>query len=225
MNRLEIGQPRLVCEIVVVMTEHIPSVPDVPTLGTQFDEALVYAHCAHRDHQRKGTEIPYVSHLLAVASIVLESGGDEDEAIAALMHDVVEDRGGSTRLADVRARFGDRVARIVEECSDTDVVPKPPWRARKEAYIAHLEDCSPEALRVSLADKLHNARSILADYRQIGDALWARFDPDADTVWYYRALCTAFQAHGANPQVDELNRVVTELERLVQEDVPASTAS
>jgi (p)ppGpp synthase/HD superfamily hydrolase len=110
------------------------------TLTDRFERALVYAHVVHGGHCRKGTTIPYVSHLLAVASLVLEDGGDEDEAMAALLHDAVEDRGGAERLKDIRARFGKRVANIVQSCSDTDVDPKPPWRERKIAYLAHLRE-------------------------------------------------------------------------------------
>ena len=135
----------------------------------------------------------YVSHLLIVAGLVLEFGGDEDDAIAGLLHDAVEDAGGRARLEDIEKQFGARVARIVEACSDTDAVPKPPWRQRKHAYIAHLNDASPSARLVSAADKLANVRSIIKDYREIGEALWSRFKGGRDgTLWYYRALADTF---------------------------------
>ena len=144
-------------------------------LTPRFAQALTYACIAHSDQLRKGTEIPYVSHLLAVAGLVLEHGGDEDEAIAALLHDAVEDAGGQARLANLRHRFGDRVAEIVIDCTDTDITPKPPWRARKETYIAHLENASASARLVSCCDKLHNARTIVADLRTQGDLVWKKF--------------------------------------------------
>lgn len=185
------------------------------TLSKRFGEALTLANDLHAGQVRKGTAIPYVSHVLAVAGIVLDYGGDEDEAIAALLHDAVEDCGGAPVLADIRARFGDRVAGIVAACSDTDQIPKPPWQARKEAYLAHLRDAPASVRLVSAADKLHNARAILADYRQVGEALWDRFNATkAQTLWYYRALVEAFAAHGRTPLVSELARTVEEIERL-----------
>jgi (p)ppGpp synthase/HD superfamily hydrolase len=185
-------------------------------LSERFDRALLLASSLHRRQMRKGTSVPYVSHLLATAAIVLEHGGGEDEAIAALLHDAVEDC-GAEQLQKIREMFGEPVARIVDACSDTDQQPKPPWRDRKEAYIARIATEPSEARLVSAADKLHNARCILADYREHGEALWDRFNKDADQLWYYRSLVRAFRAagdHGA--LIDELERVVDELERLVQ---------
>jgi (p)ppGpp synthase/HD superfamily hydrolase len=184
-------------------------------LGPRFEQALPYAAQLHRDQVRKGTGIPYVSHLLAVAGIVLEHGGNEDEAIAALFHDAVEDQGGAPTLQAIRLRFGDTVAAIVEGCTDTDEMPKPPWRPRKEAYIADVATASASVRLVSAADKLHNARTILADYRRYGDAVWDRFSGGKDgTLWYYRTLVEAFRRHGVTPLVEELERVVGELEQL-----------
>jgi len=184
-------------------------------LGARFDEALAFAARLHRDQLRKGTEIPYVSHLLAVAGIALENGANEDEAIAALLHDAVEDQGGAPTLVEIRRRFGEAVADIVAGCTDTDEVPKPPWRGRKEAYVAHVASASPSVRLVSAADKLHNARSILADYRRHGERIWKRFAGGREgTLWYYRALVDAFRTHGETPLVDELARTVAELERL-----------
>ncbi len=185
-------------------------------LSSRFDDALLYAAQLHRTQQRKGSGVPYLAHLLAVTALVLENGGDEDAAIAALLHDAVEDQGGPATRTAIQARFGDTVAAIVDGCSDTDEIPKPPWQARKEAYIAHIADVSPAVRLVSAADKLHNARTVLAEYRQQGDALWAIFrGGKAGTLWYYRAMVTALRAAGATALVAELDRVVTELEQAV----------
>jgi len=143
--------------------------------GERFEEALKYAARLHRTQKRKGTNIPYVTHLLALAAIVGENGGTEDEVIAALLHDAVEGQGGAATREEIRRRFGDTVAGIVGEVSDTDVVPKPPWRERKETYVAQVRDAERSARLVSAADKLHNARSILRDLRGEGDAVWRRF--------------------------------------------------
>lgn len=190
----------------------------------EFNRAFAYAREAHAGQLRKGTPIPYVSHLLAVAALVLEDGGTETEAMAALLHDAAEDRGGEERLREIRERFGDDVARIVIECSDTTEQPKPAWHERKRAYIQHLQtEVSDSAVRVSLADKLHNARAMLLDYREHGDALWERFNaPAADQLWYYRALADAFTARTPSRLAAELDRTVTELEVLVNESGRAS---
>jgi (p)ppGpp synthase/HD superfamily hydrolase len=185
--------------------------------GEKFEEALKYAARAHRDQTRKGTNVPYVTHLLAVASIVGENGGTEDEVVAALLHDAPEDQGGEARLEDIRERFGDEVAGIVAANSDTFEHPKPPWRERKEAYVARVTREPRSARLVSAADKLHNARSVLADLRSVGDDLWQRFNGGKEgTLWYYRALVEAFENAGSNPVVEELDRVVGELERLAK---------
>ncbi len=187
----------------------------VMVLSPRFDEALVFARRLHAGQMRKGTTIPYVSHLLAVAAIVLEHGGGEDEAIAALLHDAVEDQGGAATRAEIRRRFGEHVAVIVDGCTDAETVPKPPWRERKEAYLAHIGHASPPVRLVSAADKLHNARSILADYRLLGEALWSRFRGGREgTLWYYRALVDAFRSAEPTPLIDELERTVSELEGL-----------
>ncbi len=185
-------------------------------LSPRFDEALVFASQLHAGQARKGTAIPYVAHLLAVTAIVLEHGGGEDEAIAALLHDAFEDRGGPVTRAEVQSRFGEHVVAVVDGCTDTETVPKPPWRQRKEAYVAHIGTASPSVRLVSAADKLHNARSILADYRRLGDALWGRFTGGRDgTLWYYRALVDAFRAAESTPLIEELERTVSEVEGLV----------
>ena len=180
--------------------------------GEKFERALPYAAWLHRDQVRKGTSTPYITHLLAVASIVGENGGAEDEVVAALLHDAPEDQGGEARLGEIRARFGDGVAEIVDGCTDTYETPKPPWRERKERYLAHLADASGSVRLVSSADKLHNARTVLSDYRLLGEDLWTRFNGKKEgTLWYYRAVVGTLQGDG--PIVEELDRVVTELER------------
>jgi len=187
-----------------------------PKLGARFQEALAFASELHETQLRKGTETPYISHLLSVAALVLEDGGDEEEAIAALLHDAVEDQGGMKTLERIRARFGDRVAAIVEGCSDSLSTPRPPWRERKESYIEHVKTASPSVLRVSAADKLHNARSILTDYRRHGDAIWSRFKGGKDgTLWSYGELGKAFREAGGSPLADEFALVVDELTKEV----------
>ena len=184
------------------------------TLGERFEDALAYAARLHRAQRRKGTAIPYVAHLLSVAAIAIEHGADEDTAIAALLHDAVEDQGGAPTREAIRARFGARVAALVDHATDTDVSPKPPWRARKEAYLAHLADAPAEAQLVSAADKLHNARSLLADQRQLGDALWGRFNAGREEIfWYYRAIAATLLASERCPRAlaEELDRTVQAL--------------
>jgi (p)ppGpp synthase/HD superfamily hydrolase len=186
--------------------------------GEKLEEALGYAARVHRDQVRKGSSVPYVTHLLAVAAIVGENGGTEEEVIAALLHDAPEDQGGEARLAEIRERFGDEVADIVAGNTDTFEIPKPPWRERKEAYVAHVARAPRSVRLVSGADKLHNARSVLADLRSLGEDLWPRFNGGKEgTLWYYRALVEAFETAGPDPLVEELDRVVGELERLAGE--------
>ncbi|MBC8254524.1 MAG: HD domain-containing protein [Ardenticatenia bacterium] len=185
------------------------------TLSTRFQEAMVYAAQLHAGQVRKGSGTPYIAHLLAVTSLVLEHDGDEDEATAALLHDAAEDQGGEATLAEIRRRFGPAVAEIVEGCSDTMATPKPSWRARKEAFLARLPHASPSVRLVSTADKLHNARTILADLRMMGDAVWDRFQGGREgTLWYHRSLVEILRVDGSNPLAEELDRVVSEIERL-----------
>jgi len=184
-------------------------------LSTRFEEALIFATRLHARQVRKGTPVPYISHLLVVAGMVLEQGSDEDTAIAALLHDAVEDQGGRATLDEIRRRFGDPVAEIVEGCTDAFTLLKPPWRRRKEAYLAHLPQASTAVRLVVAADKLHNARTTVADYRASGEAIWRRFNGGrAGTLWFYRAMVEALRAGGSFPLVEELDRVVSELERL-----------
>lgn len=189
-------------------------------LTDRFDRALLYATHVHGGQVRKGTTTPYVAHLLAVAATVLEYGGDEDLAIAALLHDSVEDQGGKARLEDVRNRFGERVARIVEACSDSLADTgkgerKARWDERKKAYIDHLGTADADILWVSLADKVHNARAILRDLRKedVGHSIWDRFSqPKQKTLWYYRSLANTFRQTLPGQLSNELHEIVEVLE-------------
>ena len=187
-------------------------------LSSQFDDALVFASRLHAIQVRKGTSTPYIAHLLGVCSIALEQGADEDEAIAALLHDAPEDQGGRGVLAQIQERYGARVADIVAGCTDTFEHPKPAWRVRKEAYIRHIPAASRSVRLVSASDKLYNAQAILSDYRYIGEAFWQRFTATkSETLWYYRALTQAYRQAAdlsLDRLVDELDRVVTEIEHL-----------
>lgn len=187
-----------------------------PMLSPRFVEAVRYAAEVHGTQVRKGTGVPYISHLMAVASLVLDAGGDEDQAIAALLHDAPEDQGGRARLDDIRARFGDTVARIVEACTDSWSTPKEPWTERKQRYVEHARTLPPDELRVSAADKVHNAWAILRDLRTHGDEVWKRFNAEPDDIlWYYESLVRAFRAAGGGPLVEELDRIVRALRREV----------
>ncbi|MCL1467278.1 HD domain-containing protein [Argonema galeatum] len=184
-------------------------------LPERFTEALVFATQLHANQVRKGSGVPYIAHLLGVTSIALEYGANEDEAIAALLHDAIEDQGGAATRSEIRRRFGDTVTAIVDGCTDSDTTPKPPWRQRKEAYIAHIPTASLSVLLVSASDKLYNARSILKDYRVLGESVWERFKGGREgSLWYYRALVNAFRQAWSSPLIDELDRVVSELEHL-----------
>ena len=183
-------------------------------LTPRFNEALVWAAELHADQSRKVSGAPYVSHLLRVAGLALEFGADEEEAIAALLHDAVEDQGGAPTLEEIRRRFGARVAEIVDGCTDTDQHPKPPWRGRKEADLAHLAQASPSVRLISACDKLDNVRAVLTAYRQQGEQLWSLFKGGRDgTLWYYASVLKILQAAGPSPLVDELSRAVRELEQ------------
>lgn len=189
-------------------------------LSPRFEQALHYVCLIHSGQVRKGTTVPYVSHLLSVAGLTLEFGGDEDEAIAALLHDAVEDAGGKARAADIKARFGDRVAEIVQGCTDADSSPKPPWQARKEAYITGLVHHSSSARFVSCCDKLHNARAIVTDLRQLGNQVWQKFAGKQEgSLWYYRTLCAEYRRLGVcAPLVDELERTLAVMTELAAQD-------
>jgi len=181
-----------------------------------FDLAFRLHEVQQPPHRRKGIDVPYISHLMAVAGLVLEHDGDEDQAIAALLHDAVEDRGGPPVLEEIRRRFGEGVAAIVDDC--TDAAPegparKPPWRPRKEAFLASLETMPARSRLVVAADKLHNARTLLTDWRRIGDVVYDRFTPSrSETLWYYRTLAARLQELGPTSLADELARIVTTLD-------------
>ena len=183
----------------------------------RFEAALVYAHQVHQNQRRKGTGIPYIAHVLGVASLAIEYGATEDEAIAALLHDAAEDGGGEATLAEIRASFGDAVADIVLGCSDSlveDPEDKLPWRDRKENYLAHLENASSSVCLVSAADKLHNVRSIMRDYREHGEEIWERFQGRRDgTLWYYETVADTL-----------IRRYRSQLTRDLQDDVDALLA-
>jgi GTP pyrophosphokinase len=188
---------------------------------TEFERALTFATRLHAPQTRKETDIPYISHLIGVAGLVLENGGDRNQAIAGLLHDAIEDRGvdypggaGALR-SDIETEFGPMVLRIVEGCTDAKTMPKPPYRERKERYIAHLEDAPSEVLLVSCADKLHNARAIVADLRVMGNALFDRFNGGRDgTLWYYESLATVFERRGPRHLAAELRRTVETMKTL-----------
>jgi (p)ppGpp synthase/HD superfamily hydrolase len=214
-------------------------------LSARFSEALIFAADIHRHQARKGTQVPYVAHVIGVASIALEFGADEDEAVAALLHDAIEDapdalgRDKANAVRGwIRLTFGERVLEIVEGCTDSDENPKPPWVARKTAYVARIAHEPASVLLVSAADKLHNVRALRRDYRAVGDVLWDRFNPEAGrsgTLGYYRALATAYRRCSEKVQdarlralVELLEQEVTALEDWVGERgewPPASNAS
>jgi (p)ppGpp synthase/HD superfamily hydrolase len=197
--------------------------PKLQKLGPRFLRAFEFAAEKHARQTRKASTIPYIAHLMGVASLVLESGGNEDLAIAALLHDVVEDCGGAPMLREVRRRFGARVAKIVDGCTDTDTYPKPPWRERKKMYIARLKKEDAETRLVSAADKLNNVRSILSDYRAVGESVWSRFASGRDgTLWYYRTLRDEFSRSKPNRITRDLELAVNELESLTS-GKPVST--
>ncbi len=188
-----------------------------PRLTPKFVEALAYAAEKHAAQTRKASEVPYLGHLLSVAGLVIEADGTEKQAIAALLHDAAEDQGGEQTLAEIGQKFGADVASIVAECSDTFETPKPPWRGRKEGYIRHLGEASDDAVLVSLADKLDNARAILRDFRAQGNKVWRRFsvqDPQLH-LWYYRSLLEVFSRRTHSWMVGELHDVIDALEQAI----------
>ena len=196
-------------------------------LGPRFLRAFLFAAEKHKRQTRKASIIPYIAHLMGVASLVLEAGGDEDLAIAALLHDVVEDCGGKPMLKEVRRRFGKRVAHVVEGCTDDDTGadPKPPWRERKETYLRHLRTADADTRLVSAADKLNNVRSIVSDYRAVGESVWQRFKGGREgTLWYYRTLLEIFLQHKRNRITRDFELAVRELDSLVQNSQEAPVA-
>lgn len=185
-------------------------------LTDRFEQAFHYAFHLHGKQVRKGSKTPYIAHLLAVASLVIEDGGNEDEAIAALLHDAAEDQGGLETLEEIRSLFGDQVAFIVAECTDSYEDPKPSWRPRKEEYLERLRNASVEVRRVSLADKLHNARSILFDLERSDDNLWSRFNGGkTGTLWYYHSLLDIFKESGPSPMLSAFEDVLVKIDLIV----------
>jgi (p)ppGpp synthase/HD superfamily hydrolase len=183
-----------------------------PCYSERLDQALALATVAFRDIRRKGTDIPYLSHLLQVMVTVAEHGGDEDQLIAAVLHDYLEDIDGSS-AAELAAAFGDRVAGLVQGLSDTEVRPKPPWLERKQAYLAHLRSSPADLKLISAADKLHNARSIRRDLGRVGDAVWDRFSGTREqTLWYYRELVEALADGWESALLAELRAEVAALQ-------------
>jgi (p)ppGpp synthase/HD superfamily hydrolase len=190
---------------------------DPEVYGALFERALLLAVDLHRGQLRKGTRVPYITHPLAVASLVGEAGGSEQEVAAALLHDAAEDAGGHETLARIRASCGDLVAEVVAGCTDAWVEPKPPWRERKEAFLARLESAPGSVLLVTAADKLHNARSIVRDLAEAGpDALWSRFRAGREgTLWYYGAVVEVLTRRNASARlVPPLEHVVRAMSRL-----------
>jgi (p)ppGpp synthase/HD superfamily hydrolase len=193
-------------------------------LGPRFRRAFLFAADKHSGQTRKASTIPYIAHLMGVASLALEFGGDEEMAIAALLHDVVEDCGGTPMLKEVRRRFGARVAKMVDGCTDSFVDPKPPWRERKETYLRHLKKANAETRLVSAADKLNNVRSILSDYREVGESIWSRFNGGREgTLWYYRSLLDEFLRHKPSRLIREFALAVRELEAVANLARPDSS--
>ncbi len=182
-------------------------------LGEKFEQALLFALHIHAGQIRKGSQTPYYAHILGVASLVLEDGGTETEAIAALLHDAAEDGAGQNTLDEIRAQFGDEIAEIVLDCSDTLETPKPPWRARKQAHIDHLKTSRPESMHVKLADKVHNANNLLRSLHEYGPSVWDDFKGGREgTLWYFREMHAVFSQTRSGYLMDEFARLIDEIE-------------
>ena len=180
-------------------------------LTKKYDDALHFASKLHRTQKRKGTEIPYISHLISVSALVLEHGGSEVQAIAGLLHDAVEDQGGEKILKIIKEKFGNEVAEIVVDCTDAWADPKPPWKQRKEDYLAKLHEKPSSSILVSLCDKVHNAEAILNDKMRLGDAIYDRFNQGKEgTIWYYKALSMIFSEKMPGTLSERLTRAVNE---------------
>lgn len=190
------------------------------TLTDRFETALVYASRLHARQYRKNRQVPYIAHLLSVAALVLEDGGDEDEAIAALLHDAIEDQGGAKTREAIRAQFGDRVTAIVDGCTESDTIPKPSWQERKQRYLQQIQQASASVRRVSLADKLHNARSLLTSLQQEGEVVWSRFHGGREkTLWFYHALLQIYQATGSDCMTEAFKQVLLGIEQVESQRV------
>jgi len=190
-----------------------------PLLTERFEQAFVYAAQLHARQLRKGGSVPYISHLMSVAALVLEDGGDEDAAIAALLHDAVEDQGGAAIRIEIQRRFGDRVLQIVDACTESEQIPKPPWKQRKLQALAQMRQAKPEVLRVIIADKLHNLRSIWADWQRQGEQVWERFNASrTEVLWFYASCLDAVRDPGGNGEAPRFNSpMVLELQMLLSD--------
>ncbi|CEJ48081.1 HD domain-containing protein [Umezakia ovalisporum] len=181
-------------------------------LTAKFESALVYATRLHANQTRKTGGVPYIAHLLSVTALVLEAGGTEEEAIASLLHDSIEDQGGKVIRKEINDLFGETVAEIIDGCTEWDTPPKPPWKQRKQRYLQNLHHASPSVRLVSLADKLHNARSLLADWQQYGNSIWGQFKAGKEgTLWFYQELLKVYTATGSDFMTDEFSRVINNL--------------
>ena len=181
-------------------------------LTERFERALVYAYQLHSQQLRKDGSTPYIAHLLSVTALVLENGGNEDEAIAALLHDAVEDRGGMATRQRILELFGETVVNIIDGCTESETIPKPPWEERKLRYIEQVRYGSQSVKRISLADKLHNGRDLLAALRQEGEIVWQRFRGGKEkTIWFYNSLLSCYEDDNYLKQ--EFMRVIAELEK------------
>ena len=182
-------------------------------LTDRFEQALVLANQIHAIQKRKDSGAPYMAHLLGVAALVLEDGGSEDEAIAALLHDSAEDHGGEEILKTIGEKFGEKVAQIVRECSDTLEQEKPPWKPRKQAHLKLLENALPETIRVMMADKVYNARTLLYGLESNGDEVWRNFKGGREgTIWYFREMYALFSKRSSSFMLRELARLIAALE-------------
>jgi (p)ppGpp synthase/HD superfamily hydrolase len=204
------------------MTETISS----PILTDRFNTALIQSQQWHSNQLRKGSSVPYFSHLMSVAALVLEDGGSEDEAIAALLHDAIEDCGGEPIRQEIIKLFGDRVTKLVDGCTESFITPKPPWKERKLQYIQQIQTAEPEVIRISLADKLHNARSIQRDLSLFGDSVWGKFNGGQQgTCWYYQELLAIYRDQTKSLMLEELSALVNGFCKDNQQNMPRAALS
>lgn len=183
------------------------------TYSTRIDDAFAFAHRVHRDQRRKGSGAPFITHVMSVAALVGEHGGDEDQLIAALLHDAVEDGEGLKTLEEIRVAFGERVAQLVEGCTDAFTRPKPPWQKRKEDFVRAVTGAPPELRLIVAADKIHNVRVIARDLREEGACVWDRFQGKREgSLWYYSRILEVLSGGWEHPILDELRRTVDRME-------------
>jgi len=195
-----------------------------PQISQRLYQALEFTFKLHGQDARKASDVPYLAHLLSVCAMVQQDGGDEDEAIAALLHDALEDKPEETNRQEIRERFGERVVTIIDASIDVPLDykggAKPPWRQRKEAYLVHVRSADPRLLRITIADKVDNARAILADYQRLGDRLWERFNAGKkEQLWYYKSCVNAYESAGCQgPLLEELRRLVNQIRTQADDD-------